>query len=135
LHERLRGNAATRLTVVAAPAGWGKTTLLAQWAHDSAEPRAIAWVSLDELDDEPVRFWTYVLTALGAHHIGARALAALGASGINPVDLAVPMLLNELESTSARAVLVLDDYHLLNDARLHESGSSCWPTCLRRCAW
>jgi LuxR family maltose regulon positive regulatory protein len=121
LHERLLGNAATRLTVVAAPAGWGKTTLLAQWAHDPAEPRAVAWVSLDEFDDEPVRFWTYVLTALGAHDIGAPALAALGAAGIDPVDLAVPMLLNELESISARAVLVLDDYHLLHNARVHES--------------
>jgi LuxR family maltose regulon positive regulatory protein len=121
LHELLLGNGATRLTVVAAPAGWGKTTLLSQWAHDPAERRNIAWVSLDESDDEPVRFWSYVLTALGVYGIGVRALAALGASGTQPVDLAVPMLLNELESASAEAVLVLDDYHRLCNPQVHES--------------
>ena len=120
LHDLLLGNAATRLTVVAAPAGWGKTTLLSQWAHDPAERRNIAWVSLDESDDEPVRFWSYVLTALGAYGIGVRALAALGASGIQPVDLAIPMLLNELQSGSAEAVLVLDDYHRLGNPQVHE---------------
>src|SRR5829696_8882246 len=121
LHELLLGNAATRLTVVSAPAGWGKTTLLSQWAHDPAERRNIAWVSLDESDDEPVRFWSYVLAALGAYGIGARALAALGASGTQPVDLAIPMLLNELESASAETVLVLDDYHRLGNPQVHES--------------
>jgi LuxR family maltose regulon positive regulatory protein len=121
LHEWLLGNAATRLTVVVAPAGWGKTTLLSHWAHDPEEQRNVAWVSLDEADDEPVRFWTYVLTALGSHGIGGRALAALGANGLDPVDLAVPLLLNELESMPAGTALVLDDYHLLRDPQLHES--------------
>src|SRR5215210_4764491 len=121
LHEFLLSNAPTRLTVVAAPAGWGKTTLLSQWAHDPAERRNVAWVSLDESDDEPVRFWSYVLTVLGAYGIGLRALAALGASGIQPVDLAIPMLLNELESASAETVLVLDDYHRLGNPQVHES--------------
>jgi ATP/maltotriose-dependent transcriptional regulator MalT len=121
LHEWLLGNAATRLTVVVAPAGWGKTTLLSHWAHDPEEQRNVAWVSLDEADDEPVRFWTYVLTALGSHGIGGRALAALGANGLDPVDLAVPLLLNELESVPAGTTLVLDDYHLLRDPQLHES--------------
>ena len=64
LHAPLLDNARSRLSVVVAPAGWGKTTLLSQWAHDPAETRGIVWVSLDEADDDPVRFWTYVLTAL-----------------------------------------------------------------------
>jgi LuxR family transcriptional regulator, maltose regulon positive regulatory protein len=63
LHGPLLGSAGSRLTVVVAAAGWGKTTLLSQWAHDPAETRGIVWVSLDEADDDPVRFWTYVLTA------------------------------------------------------------------------
>src|SRR4051794_7470477 len=63
LLEQLR-RAETRLAVVVAPAGWGKTSLLSRWATDPGEQRRIAWVSLDESDDEPVRFWTYVLTAL-----------------------------------------------------------------------
>jgi LuxR family maltose regulon positive regulatory protein len=122
LSARLRANGDTRLTVVVAPAGWGKTTLLAQWARDPAESRRVAWVSLDESDDEPVRFWSYVLGALAASGtgLGAGALSALGAPGLDPVDLAIPTLLNELIATPARQVLVLDDYHLLADARVHE---------------
>jgi LuxR family maltose regulon positive regulatory protein len=115
------GNAETRLTVVAAPAGWGKTTLLTQWAHDAADSRRVAWVSLDESDDEPVRFWTYLVMALQTLGLGAGALAALGGHGAEPVDVAVPTLLNELESTTEQVVLVLDDYHLLTDHRVHES--------------
>ena len=102
LHEKLLYNAATRLTVVVAPAGWGKTTLLSQWAHDPAEHRRVAWVSLDESDDDPIRFWTYVLTALRPHESGgAPAGGARGTRG-RPVDVALPLLLNELESRSSR---------------------------------
>ena len=120
LHDLLLANASTRLTAVAAPAGWGKTTLLSQWAHDPLEHRRVAWVSLDESDDEPVRFWTYVMTALRPHGLGAGSLSALGAPGVDPIDVAVPLLLNELESAADAVVLVLDDYHLLSDSRVHE---------------
>lgn len=120
LHQLLLDNASTRLTVVVAPAGWGKTTLLSQWAHDRAEARRIAWVSLDETDDEPTRFWSYVLTALGQHGIGSEALQALGAQGLDPIDVVLPTLLNELESVTTDNVLVLDDYHVLSDSRLHQ---------------
>ncbi len=120
LHALMQSNAATRLTVVTSPAGWGKTTFLSQWAHSCGADRRVAWVSLDESDDEPVRFWHYVLTALGAHGVGFGALAALRAPGADPVDVAVPTLLNEL-GTADDVVVVLDDYHLVTDARLHES--------------
>ena len=120
LHDLLLDNAATRLTAVAAPAGWGKTTLLSQWAHDPREQRRVAWVSLDESDDEPVRFWSYVMTALRPHGLGAGSVAALGAPGVDPIDVAVPLLLNELESATDAVVLVLDDFHLLSDPRVHE---------------
>jgi LuxR family maltose regulon positive regulatory protein len=55
---------AAKLAVVAAPAGWGKTSLLSRWAAGAARDAPVAWVSLDEGDDEPVRFWSYVLAAL-----------------------------------------------------------------------
>ncbi|MCX5269434.1 LuxR C-terminal-related transcriptional regulator [Streptomyces sp. NBC_00199] len=115
--------AKTRLTLVVAPAGWGKTSLLSGWAADPEEKRRIAWVSLDESDDEPVRFWSYVLTALrGAGGvISAGPLQALDAAGVSPVDLALPMLLNELAASEVAHVLVLDDYHLLADPRIHEA--------------
>ena len=67
LHDLLLNNGATRLTTVAAPAGWGKTTLLSEWAHDPREHRRVAWVSLDESDDEP-RYT--VPPAVGAFEIG-----------------------------------------------------------------
>ena len=120
LHDKLLSNATTRLTVVVAPAGWGKTTLLSQWAHDPAETRRIAWVSLDTADDDPTRFWTYVLTALGAHDVGGSALEALGAPGVEPVDVALPLLLNEVKTARTELVLVLDDYQVLTAQRVHE---------------
>jgi LuxR family maltose regulon positive regulatory protein len=122
LTGRLLATAAARLTVVVAPAGWGKTTLLAQWTHDPAESRRVVWLTLDDSDDEPVRFWTYVLTALAQDEtrLGAGALAALSAPGLDPVDVALPTLLNELGAAAGPQVLVLDDYHVLTDQRIHE---------------
>jgi LuxR family transcriptional regulator, maltose regulon positive regulatory protein len=122
LAEQLRA-ARTRLTVVVAPAGWGKTTLLSAWATDPDEKRRIAWVSLDENDDEPSRFWTYVLTALRdvSDDISREPLDALGVADLPAVDLALPVLLNELAATTAPHVLVLDDFHVLADPRIHEA--------------
>jgi len=123
LHVPLLANASSRLSVVVAPAGWGKTTLLSQWAHDPAEIRRVVWVSLDEADDDPVRFWTYVLTALqrDVAGLGPAALRALSTPGLEPVDLALPTLLNELATVDGAYVLVLDDYHLIRSAGVHES--------------
>ena len=122
LIEVLRA-AETRLTVVVAPAGWGKTTLLSSWAYDATESRRIAWVSLDEGDDEPSRFWRYVLTALhdASDDISRASLDALAADDVSVLDLALPVLLNELVGTTTGHVLVLDDYHTLTDTRIHET--------------
>jgi LuxR family transcriptional regulator, maltose regulon positive regulatory protein len=121
LVRRLMGDGSGRLTVAVAPAGWGKTTLLGQWVRAIDPACAVAWVSLDESDDEPVRFWTYALTALQrvAPDLVDGALGALGAPGVDPMDVALPLLLNALAATDERVVLVLDDYHLLTDAHLH----------------
>jgi LuxR family transcriptional regulator, maltose regulon positive regulatory protein len=122
LVSRLLEGGSGRLTVVVSPAGWGKTTLLGQWARQIEAGCAVAWVSLDESDDEPVRFWTYVLTALHrvAPAVADSALRALGAPGVDPLEVALPSLLNALTATGERHVLVLDDYHLLTDPRLHK---------------
>ncbi len=115
-------DAAVPLTIVVAPAGWGKTTLLAQWANDTAtEP--VAWLTLDEADNDPVRFWTYVVTALQDEDpaLAASALTALRVPGLDPLDVAVPTLINELTAAGGRRVLVLDDYHLVTDRRIHEA--------------
>jgi LuxR family maltose regulon positive regulatory protein len=121
--ERQLRLAETRLTLVVAPAGWGKTSLLSGWAATTGEKSRIAWVSLDESDDEPVRFWRYVLTALHrvSDEISEGPLQALDGAGITPTDLALPLLLNELAASTQSHVLVLDDYHLLADPRIHEA--------------
>ena len=120
LESQLR-TADTPLTLVVAPAGWGKTTLLSSWARGDPEVR-VAWVSLDENDDEPMRFWRYVLSALQASSdaISLAPLDALLTPGLGPLDLAVPLLLNELAATSIAHAIVLDDFHLLANRSLHE---------------
>ena len=65
LLERLRRGAESRLILVSAPAGFGKTTLLAEWLAEAGDDdRSVAWLSLDPADNEPTSFWTYVVTAL-----------------------------------------------------------------------
>jgi len=123
LLDRLDENRARRLSVVVAPAGWGKTTLLAEWARRARDHDPVAWLTLDETDDEPNRFWTYVVTALrvAAPDLGGGALAALRVPGVDPLDAALPTLLNDLAGSIARHVLILDDYHMLTDVRIHEA--------------
>jgi LuxR family transcriptional regulator, maltose regulon positive regulatory protein len=136
LHAPLLRSSETPLTVVVAPAGWGKTTLLSQWAHDPAEKRGIAWVSLDEADDDPLRFWTYVLSALRREvpALTDDPLGALSAPGTEPRDLALPRLLNELGAVGTEHVLVLDDFHLIRHPAVHQGVEfllSYLPTALR----
>jgi 2-polyprenyl-6-methoxyphenol hydroxylase-like FAD-dependent oxidoreductase len=123
LHQRLRAARDATLTTVVAPAGWGKTTLLSSWANDPEERRPVGWLSIDEGDDEPFRFWTYVLSALHrvAPGIARHALTAVGAPVLDPINLAIAALLNALTGSADEYVLVLDDYHLLADALIHES--------------
>src|SRR5881227_1630198 len=108
VHERPR-----RLTLVDAPPGWGKTTLLAEWVSDARETRSFAWYTVDRSDNDAVRFWTYVIAALRsvAPGIGA-AEASLGVSGTDARDVVLPQLINELATRGEELVLVLEDYHL-----------------------
>ncbi|WP_247829085.1 helix-turn-helix transcriptional regulator [Arthrobacter antioxidans] len=121
LLEQLADPPPTPLTVVVAPAGWGKTTVLAQWASEVVH-RPIAWVTLDEGDDDPVRFWTYVAMALDSCRpgLGRSALAALAVPQLPPVQVAVPALLNALMADGGDYVLVLDDYHVIDAREIHE---------------
>ena len=136
VEERLR-TAQTGLTVVVAPAGWGKTSLLSAWATDAGDDVRIAWVSLDESDDEPNRFFSYVFTALRevSDVVSAAALEALAVPGADPVDLALPVLLNEFASSSMPHVLILDDFHVLGDPRIHESVEFLVSYLPHRCGW
>ena len=115
--------AASKLTVVVAPAGWGKTSLLTGWAHRVAATTPVAWVSLDEADDEPIRFWSYVIAALRrvSDQISTAALDALRSSNEGLLSQALPTLLNELAEASTAHVLVLDDFQVITSHEVHES--------------
>jgi LuxR family transcriptional regulator, maltose regulon positive regulatory protein len=119
LVERLAGGAPRRLTVVSAPAGWGKTTMLAAWA--ASDRRPFAWLSLDAGDSQIGRFWTYLVAALQSVEpgIGAQALGLVTAPGVDVEREALPVLLNDLADLRKSIVLALDDYHLIQSSELH----------------
>ena len=116
-----------RLTLVSAPAGFGKTTLLAQWLHRTAEggaPRPlVAWVSLDVRDSDPVTFWSYVLTALQSAmpHVGGPELALLQAADRPPMQQMLISVLNDLAADFTDVVLVLDDYHVIESREIDDA--------------
>jgi LuxR family maltose regulon positive regulatory protein len=96
LTERMNAGSQGKLTVVSAPAGFGKTTLLGEWVRESECPTG--WLSLDEGDDELVRFLTYLIAALQEVHegIGVDVQAALGAPQAPPIETLVTMLINDI---------------------------------------
>ena len=120
LQDRLHRGLSSRLMLVSAPAGFGKTTLLVDWmaavsADRRARPRA-AWLSLDADDNDPARFWTYVIAALrtAVPGIGADALGLLQESQPPPAQVVLTTLLNDLGGADVDVVLVLDDYHVID---------------------
>ena len=121
LVERLEAGAHLKLTLVAAPAGWGKTTILAAWLTQAPE-RRFAWVSLDRGDNDPARFWTYVVEALRTVDpgLGTEALAQLRASSASVTDVVLPALINEVAALADPVVLVLDDFHVITTREIHD---------------
>ncbi len=105
-----------KLTLVSAPAGWGKTTLHAQRVDSEKEHVRFAWLSLDRADNDPVRFWTYVVAALRrAQPAVAMRASDLLARDADLEESVLPTLLNELADLDAGSVLILDDYHLVTN--------------------
>jgi LuxR family transcriptional regulator, maltose regulon positive regulatory protein len=112
-----------KLTLICAPAGWGKTVLLSEWHASPEEERPFAWVSLDRGDADPVRFWRYVIAALRRIEpaLGEGALGALPTAGADLVDAVVAPLINDLAASPQELVLVLDDYHVVHTEAVHDS--------------
>lgn len=120
LRERLTRGAQTKLTLISAPAGFGKTTLLAEWlAEPSSGNSATAWLSLDKDDNDPTAFWSYLVTALqtASPGIGADLLAALR-SGQPPAERDLASLVNDLGALPVELHLVLDDYHVVDQPEI-----------------
>jgi LuxR family transcriptional regulator, maltose regulon positive regulatory protein len=121
LYDLLRVGCTLPLTLVVAPAGWGKSTLVAEWlAHDEINA---GWVSLDGGDNDPMRLWRYLLLAAGqaGSAAGAAAMRRLDAAGSDVLRDVLPAFVNALVSADAPLVLVLDDYHLVTSAQVHAS--------------
>jgi LuxR family maltose regulon positive regulatory protein len=108
------------LALVCAPAGFGKTALLADWLRSGRRP--VAWLSLDVGDNDPVRFWRHVVAALDRARpgIGERVAPLLGPPSSSFEGL-VTALINDLAAQSGEMVLVLDDYHLVDARQVHTS--------------
>ncbi len=115
-----------RLILISAPAGYGKTTLISSWLENRGPT---AWLSLDEADNDPNRFWLYFASALNKNYNIGRSMLSILESGSIPVDSgkdndlpyeeALVLLLNELADVNVPASLVLDDYHHIVDGQIN----------------
>src|ERR687890_1928582 len=127
LRETLVRNERRRLTLVSAPAGFGKTTLLSEWLEDRSEDgRPVAWLSLEEADNDPARFLAYLVSALRlalGEGIGEGVLASLRLPEFPPVEAEVGVLINELAEVRDEVTIVLDDYHVIHSGPIHEATS------------
>ena len=119
LIERLNAGLHRKLTLVSAPAGFGKTTLVSEWVTgcERLEPKVrAAWLSLDEGDNDPTRFLAYLVAALQtiAADIGEGVLGVLQSPQPPPTESILTALLNEITTIPDNFVLVLDDYHVID---------------------
>ena len=124
LIERLAEGLTRPLTLISAPAGAGKTTLIGEWrASDAGRAYSLAWLSLDSEDNDPTRFLTYLIAALQTLRatIGEAALALLHSTPPAPPHAILTSLINDLAGLPAPFAAVLDDYHFIAAPPIHEA--------------
>jgi LuxR family transcriptional regulator, maltose regulon positive regulatory protein len=121
LLEQLRAATGREFVLVCAPAGFGKSTLLAEWVKGDRRP--VAWLSLDEGDNDPVRFWRHIAAAMDRARPGVAERASLLVGGPTSSSFmpAVTALVNDLAESTEDVVLVVDDYHLIHAQHVHRS--------------
>lgn len=127
LIERLNDGLRAKLTLITAPPGFGKTTLVSEWiSHPDTRGKTTAWVSLDVSDNDPARFWSYVIAALQTHDegLGEAALTLLQSLQPLPSETILTVLINAITAaqrsvTTDDLVLVLDDFHVITTAAIH----------------
>lgn len=123
LVEKIDRVFAHKLLLISAPLGFGKTTALSAWIDAGAEGarRKVAWVSLDEADNDPVRFWTVCIAALQTLEpvVGAGALAVLKSPRPVPIESVLTLLVNEMDAVPEEFALVLEDLHVIQNPSIH----------------
>ena len=128
LTKRLDAALQCRLTVVCAPAGFGKTTLLSEWiamqgVRSRGSAPATAWLSVDKEDNDPERFWTYFIAALQTVQadLGRRSMELLETGKAPSIRAVLTTLVNDISEARRDFVLILDDYHEIASKSVHES--------------
>ncbi len=121
LIESLNAGLDRKLTLIAAPAGFGKTTLLSEWIPQS--PRCVTWLSLDEGDNDPIKFWAYFVSSLQGLHpdLGESSLALLQSSQALPINSILTATINDISAFPDVFSIVLDDYHVIDSQPIHEA--------------
>lgn len=123
LNERIQ----RKLTLITAPAGYGKTNLASEWTHslqsEDTSNNRITWLSLEEADSEPIRFLSYVIAALQqvAPEIGVGALSLFEMTQSPPINTVLNELINDIAGLDYHIMLVLDDYHVISHPEIHEA--------------
>ncbi|HEY74195.1 MAG TPA: helix-turn-helix transcriptional regulator, partial [Thermoflexia bacterium] len=120
LIEQLNAGLHRKLTLISAPAGFGKTTLLSEWGAGCGRP--VAWLSLDEGDNDSAQFWAYLIAALQTIHegIGEATLAALQSPQPPSVEPLLTDLINEIAGLADSFTLALDDFHVITDQQVND---------------
>jgi LuxR family maltose regulon positive regulatory protein len=130
LLEKLNQGLTSKLILISAAAGFGKTTVLSEWTHQIELP--VSWLSLDERDNDLIRFWVYFVTALqqsngdmGEATLAMLRSAASSSASLSPEPLSyeafLTPLLNELAQLQTELIFVLDDYHLITTPTIHDA--------------
>lgn len=111
-----------KLTLISAPPGYGKTTLLEEWIHSLPNNDHVAWLSLDQVDNDPAHFLLYFLTALQRidNDLGQGALSLLGIPQMPPLIAFFDELINDLSLKENNFMLILDDYHVISNSEIHK---------------
>ena len=122
LLQKLDAILTSRLTLITAPAGFGKTTIVCQWIQRSPG-LPVAWLSLDTDDNDPLRFWRYLITALQTFHpaVGKSALASLSPFEMPSFEAILTLLLNDITRFACSGVLILEDYHRITSPLIQKT--------------
>ena len=123
LIERLDAGVKGPLTLISAPAGSGKTTLLSEWHSGPGARYPVAWLSLDDGDNNLVRFFSYLTAALGTlqPNLTSNKISFLHSPVLPPIEAVMTSLVNDLEAFQQDFVMALEDFHVITERTIHQA--------------